>query len=397
MPRSVALVKVQDVSMQPLREAVEKALTLLGSPLDAIGPGDRVMIKPNITAENMPWQQGIVTNPHLVHAIIDLVNEHGPKEVAVCEATAVGLDVTKGFRYLGLDRITRATGARLVNLYDHPFVEVPGGGGLHHSVQISRPILEADYVINVPVMKTHVAATISVAMKNLMGIVSAEQKSRYHYFGLLDSIIQLNTLFKPDLIIADGSVAGEGNGPMANTGADFRTILAGTDCRALDVVSAKLMGFDPNEILILQKAAEAMGPLGLEDIEILGEPLEACTKQFKRCIQSFEPPPGIECDTSTACPACAGVLQLAVDRFAGSDAMEKIGPLRIVCGTRDCEPKPGEMIMAVGKCQAHMQNSGYSVPGCPPQVFLVADEIRSMLGLERIFGSKENFMFPDQD
>ena len=396
MRHTVSLVKTSGIETEPLRQAVERALSLIGSPLQAIGPDSRVIIKPNITADNLPWEQGIVTNPHLIRAIIELVMERGPKEVAVAEAIAVGLDVKKAYKYLGLDQIARETGAVLLDLYDHEFVPVPGQGGLHETIRISRPVLEADYVINVPVMKTHVAGTISVAMKNLMGVVSSEQKRRFHYYGLLDSIIQLNRLYQPDLTIADGSVAGEGNGPAANTAADFRHILASRDCRALDTVSARVMGFEPGRIKYLQMAAEAFGPLDLADIQVEGETLENCIKQFKPCAAQFTAPPGIECDTSSTCEECAGVLQLALDRFAGSEAVEKLKPLRIVCGPQDYEPQPGENVIVVGKCQAHMRNSGYFVPGCPPQVFLVADGVRELLGQERIFGGKEDFIFPDK-
>jgi uncharacterized protein (DUF362 family) len=396
MSHTVALVKTKGVMATELRPALEKALALLDDPLGAIRPGSTVLIKPNITADSLPWQEGIVTNPNLVRAIIDLVRQKNPKKVLVAEAIAVGLDVKKAYNFLGYDEIAGQAGAELVDLYDHDFVETPGGEGPHKSLQISRLVLEADYVINVPLIKSHVATTISVAMKNLMGTVSSEQKRRFHYYGLVDSIIQLNSLVKPDLHICDGTVAGEGNGPVANTPADFRTLLAGRDARALDMVCAQIMGFDPADIRFLRRAAQAWGPLGLDDIKVKGETLAACLKGFRPAAAAFDPPPGVECDTGAICDECAGVLQLAMARLEGDGDLEAVKPLRVVCGEKKYEPRPGEKVLAVGRCQAHMQGSGYFVPGCPPQVFLVADELRAMQGGKRIFGPREQFMFKDE-
>ena len=210
MTTKVSIVKTSGENIDSLRSAVRKALSLLGSPLDPIGPASSVVIKPNITADSISWQQGVVTNPHLIRAIAELVAEKKPKEILVAEAIACGLDVKKAYPFLGYDQIAQETGARLVDLYDQDFKQVAVNNAQYNScLEISRTVLEADFLINVPVMKAHVATGISVCMKNLMGTISVEQKKKFHFLGIAESILELNSVVKPNLCIADGTVAGE--------------------------------------------------------------------------------------------------------------------------------------------------------------------------------------------
>jgi uncharacterized protein (DUF362 family) len=394
MKEKVAIVDTGGEATQSLRKAVQHALDLLDSPLEDIDGGSTVVIKPNITADSISWRQGIVTNPHLVRAIIEIVAERNPREILIAEAIAVGLDVKKAYSYLGYDKIAKNTGARLVDLYDEVFVDVPvTGSNLHSSLQIAKTIIEADFLINVPVLKTHVAVGISVCMKNLMGTLSAEQKKKFHFFGVAESIIDLNTVVKPQLCIADGTVAGEGDGPMANSPVGFQTLLAGTDNRRVDTVCARVMGFEPDEIEILKICNDRWGALDETNFEVVGETISQTLRPFKHAAECVKPPAGIECTEGGACAACSGVIELALARAGQMDILEKLQPLRIVCGPDSSPPGGAENVLVVGKCISHLKESGHFVPGCPPQVFLVTDELREMAGVDRIFGCKDGYIF----
>ncbi|MHC4707793.1 MAG: DUF362 domain-containing protein [Planctomycetota bacterium] len=394
MNEKVAIVKTDGNDAAPLRDAVQHALDLLDSPLENVGPGSTVVIKPNITADSVSWRQGIVTNPNLVRAIIDLVAKRNPREIVIAEAIAVGLDVKKAYSFLGYDKIARATGSRLVDLYDEAFVDVPvTGSNLDSSLQIAKTIMDADFLINVPVMKTHVAVGISVCMKNLMGTISAEQKKRFHYFGVAESVVDLNSVVRPHLAIADGTVAGEGDGPMANEPVGFQTLLVGTDNRTVDTISAGVMGFEPNEIEILKICNDRWGALSAADIEVAGETLNQTVRPFKHAAESVKPPQGIECTEGGACAACTGVIELALARAEQMDILEQLKPLQIVCGPDSSPPGTAENVLVVGKCLSHLKDTATFVPGCPPQVFLITDELREMAGVDRIFGSKDGYIF----
>lgn len=394
MNKKVAIQRTGGTDIESLRNAVRQALDLLDSPLKNIGPGSTVVIKPNITADSISWRQGIVTNPHLVRAIIEIVAERNPREILIAEAIAVGLDVKKAYSYLGYDMIAKDSGARLVDLYDEVFVDVPvTGSNLHSTLQIAKTVLEADFLINVPVIKTHVAVGISVCMKNLMGTISAEQKKKFHYFGVAESVIDLNTVVKPQLCIADGTVAGEGDGPMANSPVGFQTLLAGTDNRRVDTVCARVMGFEPDEIEILKICNDRWGALDETNFEVVGETISQTLRPFKHAAECVRPPEGIECTEGGACAACSGVIELALARAGQMDILGKLQPLRIVCGPDSSPPGGAENVLVVGKCISHLKESGHFVPGCPPQVFLVTDELREMAGVDRIFGCKDGYIF----
>ena len=394
MTTKVSIVKTSGENIDSLRSAVRKALSLLGSPLDPIGPASSVVIKPNITADSISWQQGVVTNPHLIRAIAELVAEKKPKEILVAEAIACGLDVKKAYPFLGYDQIAQETGARLVDLYDQDFKQVAVSNAQYNScLEISRTVLEADFLINVPVMKAHVATGISVCMKNLMGTISVEQKKKFHFLGIAESILELNSVVKPNLCIADGTVAGEGDGPVANTPVGFKTLLAGTDARAIDIISAKVMGFEREEVEILSLADQRWGVLDDTDIQVVGERLDQVIRPFKRAAGSVSPPEGVVCEEGNACPACAGALELALKRAEQMGILDELKPLQIICGPDAGTGKSSGNTLVVGKCLAHLKDIGNYVPGCPPQVFLVTDELREMAGIDRIFGCKDGYIF----
>ena len=210
---------------------------------------------------------------------------------------------------------------------------------------------------------------------------------------MAESVTDLNSVVKPQLCIVDGTVAGEGDGPMANTPVGFETILAGTDSRTVDTICAKVMGFDLSEIEILNTCNSRWGSLDPADVKIVGETIDQIARPFKHAAESVKPPEGIDCAEGGACATCTGVLELALERARQMDILEKLKPLRIVCGPDSGTPDDGENILVVGKCLSHLSNSGRFVPGCPPQVFLVTDEMREMAGFDRIFGCKYGYIF----
>ena len=180
---------------------------------------------------------------------------------------------------------------------------------------------------------------------------------------------------------------------MANEPVGFQTILAGTDNRAVDTISAGLMGFEPDDVEILKLCNDRWGALSEADIEVVGESLKQSARPFKHAAETVKPPQGIECAEGGACAACTGVIELALARARQMDILEQLKPLRIVCGPDSSSAGTGENVLVVGKCLSHLKETGNFVPGCPPQVFLITDELREMAGVDRIFGSKDGYVF----
>ncbi len=398
MTPQVSIARAPGQDLDSLGGAVREALTQLGISLGNLVTGKRVLIKPNITADSVSWETGVVTNPNLVHAVVKEVLKHNPAEVTIAEAIAVGLDVGKAFCFLGYDRIADATGARLVDLYQQPFRSVSVPGGLRHSaLEVSAAVLDAECLIVVPVMKTHVAAGISVCMKCLMGTLSAEQKKKFHYAGLLESIVDLNAVIQPHLFIVDGTVAGQGDGPMANEPVGLSLVMAGRDACATDSVCAQVMGFEAGELGFLELARKTLGKPSAAECKVTGVPVSAAAVQFKRAASRVRERPGVRCVNGGACESCAGVVDLALGRMEAMGLLEKLPSLHIYLGPEAPMPEGKQPNVIIGRCLQLQSGRGRFVPGCPPQVFLVTDELREMAGLPRAFGAKEDYVFPDMD
>jgi uncharacterized protein (DUF362 family) len=143
-------------------------------------------------------------------------------------------------------------------------------------------------------MKTHQLATVTLGMKNLIGVYpgTVYQSVRGHMHdltsevdptGVAAAIVDMVRANKLGLVVVDGSMAMEGNGPSMGPLVKMDVIVAGTNPLATDMVAASLMGFEPREVPTFGWANKAgMHPASLEEIEIRGEPLASARRPFAR-------------------------------------------------------------------------------------------------------------------
>lgn len=401
MSTSVAIVKGRPgkepgKDLDEVRRMMGELFSLIGPASKAIPRNSRILIKPNLTAEENLWGRGILTGPVFVQALVEEVQKAGPAEVIVAEAIAIGLNTRKAFAANGYEEMARATGARLLDLYDGDFEEVKTAqDGLLKSVRISREVLRADFFINAPVLKTHFASTLSAAMKNLKGTTTYEEKKRFHYLGLNKAVAELNAVLKPHLTVADGLIAMEGDGPVAGSPVGLNVLLAGTDAVAVDTVAARIMDIDPTEVLALCLAqGMGYGVWNEREIQILGRSIEEVRRPFTRaCAPLHLDLEKIRFLDREACNACRNGLRLAISRLKNAGLLDKLPKLEISMGSRSRLSGPSECIqIPIGNCQKQYKHLPHYVPGCPPPAFLMADELREISGEGRKFGPKKNFV-----
>jgi ferredoxin len=165
-----------------------------------------------------------------------------------------------------------------VDLNQVPSVEVRLATG---PVRVARLCLEADLFLNLPKLKTHAEAGMSLALKSLIGCVSGADKRRVHA-DLPANIVALNEVIHPHLTIADALVVMEGNGPGDGTPRRADALVAATDPFALDLVAARLFCLDPAQIPYLA-AARGRGHLSAADFE--------ATERLTPLAQLAPPPP----------------------------------------------------------------------------------------------------------
>lgn len=289
MRELVSMVYCGDYDYQTVRKAVVDVLEPLGGMASFVGPGERVLLKPNMLAAKHP-EAAVTTHPMLVKAVAGLVREAGAT-VLVGDSPGLG-GYQRVAERTGIAAAAQEAGADLV-AFDEP-VELAGQGTFKR-IALARAYWEADRVINLPKLKTHEMMTMTCAVKNLFGAVVGTEKagwhlkagvSRQHFARLL---LEIYLLKKPALNIVDAVTAMEGDGPGSGTPRTMNVLLAGVNPVAVDSVAARLAGIPP-ELLHVEREAERMGLPGArrEEVEVIGEAPE------KRLSTPFVLPTGLD-------------------------------------------------------------------------------------------------------
>ncbi|TYQ18160.1 UNVERIFIED_CONTAM: uncharacterized protein (DUF362 family) [Acetivibrio alkalicellulosi] len=203
----VSLVKTDE----GIKEALNKSLELIGGIDNFINHDDVVMLKPNLNGTE--W----VTNIELVESLIQLLIEYGVKKIIIAESTFGNEKMTAMcFKKTGYLELSKKYNIELRNLNSSEIYELKVDKPLITDVlNVAKDILEADKIINIPIMKVHYATGITLSMKNLKGLLVREEKRRFHEVGLDKCIIDLNNSVKPTLNIVDCTTCMEKMGPPA--------------------------------------------------------------------------------------------------------------------------------------------------------------------------------------
>ena len=293
----VAVVKMIE---QRLDEAVARCVGLLGGLESVVPRGSRVLVKPNLVFP--PTDRGI-THPELIEAVVRLVAEASPREILIGEGSA-DVYTGQGFRFQGLARIAARYGARLVDLNWEEGVKTPVPEGLGREyIMLPKAVVESDVFISLPVFKLWGGSPLSLSLKNLIGLYGAryyghnkDSQQRAHIEGyalagevgrelgahqpdVATSICALNSVVKTDLAIIDGLEGGEGRGNWIR----LDTLIAGRNPLAADTVACHMAGVTAGEHPVFRLCAErGLGPINLDEIEVVGEPLERVSFELAR-------------------------------------------------------------------------------------------------------------------
>jgi len=377
----VSFVKGKDV-----KKITREAISLIGGLEQALKPGDTVLIKPNFGVD-LPSSTGGTTNPIVVITLIELAREAGAKRVIVGESSVVGYNAGEIFEFLGVRELFEKAGTELVNMdADESIqVKVPNGKNFE-KMRIHSTAWESDFIISVPVMKTHFQTVVSLGLKNMKGVLPDSMKKLSHRIGvkqhreefeLEQSILDLNSVIKPDLTVIDGIVAQEGYTPgspgVTGSPLPFDTVVAGFDPVATDATAAYLMGFDPMEVPLIRKAYErGLGEARLEMIQMVGTPVKRVKKKFRPA--SLE---GIHLTYEniklTAGKGCSGCRETTILALAGMKPEEvaRIGEAELLIGQQAAATSPEWKKILIGNCTRDLPYDGYRIEGCPPPSFYI--------------------------
>lgn len=275
----VALLQCPSYEPSNLKKQIQQALELIGG-WDKIKKNDRVMIKLNCVGP-FEKEKGITTHPEFVRALIQLVKEKTTQIIAGDNPATKDLIYT--LKKNGIYEVLLEEGVRIVSGKEGIKISSPHYQ-IYSEFEVSREMVDVDVLINVPKLKTHSFAYITVAQKNLFGLIYGLTKAAWHVrapnpyqFGnaiadLYDAVLYH---FKNKTIIhlCDGILGLEGEGP--STGGKpiaAQAILASMDAVSLDRVALAIMKLDPAKSFITQIAASRnLGVGELDKIEVVGQ------------------------------------------------------------------------------------------------------------------------------
>lgn len=319
----------QPLDSEGILAMVRRAVDLVGGMAAVVPDTARlVVIKPNIVMAMEP-ETGVITDPRLVRAVAILVHEVAPRaRLLVAEGAGAWISPSKreehgigvpllgrlfadmhedGFEVGGYREMVgelREKGLDIdcfdLNFDRHHTFRAPEGGMGMQSYDIAAAVIEADAWINCPVTKTH-GSKITCAMKNHVGLLpgmlygfskdsgTENHSGMLHYPSKIDEVIvDLWRLAEVDLNVVDGIIGRQAGGLKIGEPIRTNLVLAGRDPVAVDLVAAKLMGFNPDDMEFAELARQnGMGPGRYENVEVIGGEVEKLARRFKKAGKAY--------------------------------------------------------------------------------------------------------------
>ncbi len=245
---SVSLLSAHSYDLPLLQASLQQLLKPLGGIKSFVTPGQRVLLKPNLLTGSRPTKE-CVTRPEMVYCVAQLVKEAGGTPFlgdSPAFGTARGVALANGYgsimEELGLE-VVEFQGKR----YSHDSDQF-------NHLRLSKEAMDADVVINLPKVKSHVQLTLTLGVKNLFGCVPGKMKAWWHMEAGKDSdrfgemLVETARAIAPNLTIIDGIIAHKGNGPSNGEPRELGILGASGDVFALDCAMIELLKVSPSSI-----------------------------------------------------------------------------------------------------------------------------------------------------
>ncbi|NOZ27501.1 MAG: DUF362 domain-containing protein [Chloroflexi bacterium] len=250
-------------------ELTRRAIAALGGIERFVKKGDDVIVKPNICTAAHTYEYAATTNPQVVGAIVALCVAAGAKRVRVMDAPFSGTP-QQAYERSGIAQAVGEAGGvmEVMSPVKYKDTPIPQGKDIK-SWPIYQEIFQADVVIDVPIAKHHSLAGLTLAIKNLMGVIIPNGRGRFHR-NLHQRLADLATVVRPTLTIVDAVRILTAHGPTGGNLDDVKkmdTVIASSDIVAADAYATTLFGKKPSDIGYIVRAAE-MG-LGRMDLDAL--------------------------------------------------------------------------------------------------------------------------------
>jgi uncharacterized protein (DUF362 family) len=363
----VSIVKGTDAG-----EMVTEALSLIGGVNSLIKSNSTVVIKPNV---GHPFKDdtSVNTSTAVVSAVIKELRKAQPKEIILAEASARGCDTLECLEVSGIGKAAEQAGIdRIIDIKrEKDLIRIPirDARAAVTSVQLPRFILEADHIVNLPIFKSHVAMVFTCALKNIKGVVQDTTHFQMHQTDLAASIMDLWSVIRADLTIADLIRPAEGFGPHCALPTEFGCIVAGKDPVAVDATACRMVGLDISKVKTFEAARERnLGNVDPKKIEIRGKKIEEVFKKlWLPYMEGLDRWPEYDIQAEGACSSCQGLLAFTMERLKALGIYDKNKEISVLVGRKKGLPKKAvKDIILLGDCLKKWRGQGVYVAGCPP-------------------------------
>jgi hypothetical protein len=219
-------------------------------------------------------------------------------------------------------------------------------------------------------MKTHAMTLVTLGIKNSLGLLPEhEKKGRLHHEAIHQKLVDIMRVKKPVLVILDGIIAGEGQGPTFVEPVPLNMIMASTDTVALDAVASLIMGVDPFEVTTTRTAHTAgLGTADVSQIEVFGKQIDEIRRPFKRAVHSpIGVAPNAHIYVGGGCVVCQSIARFALDKMKMDGTIASAGDFSLAIGTDPpIPPDPQGKLILMGDCiPEKIRDEGIFLDGCP--------------------------------
>tara|TARA_B100000686_G_scaffold266633_1_gene281532 strand:+ start:232 stop:1197 length:966 start_codon:yes stop_codon:yes gene_type:complete len=284
MKSKVYIKKLDSYSLAKTESFIRDVVSRINGKNSLFSAGQKVLLKPNLLRGFIP-EQCVTTHPVIVEAMCRVLKDFSVNKITISDSPALG-SLEAVASKAGYDPIKKKYGVKITPLTDP--VPFENEEGVPH-LKISGCIKEFDHIINLPKVKSHCQMVMTLAIKNLFGLVIGKRKPVLHCLVQNDKIkfgkmlIDIARHVNPCFTVADGVHAMQGQGPIHGSPYPLGMLFASQDMTALDRVAAEILMF-PKVYSLEAARLKGYGNYDLEKIELPVEAnlLKLMATDFKR-------------------------------------------------------------------------------------------------------------------
>jgi uncharacterized protein (DUF362 family) len=366
----VIIMRCDEYDPEKIAGIIKAGMTELG-----IKPSGKILLKPNVVLAHQEVFPHAFTRKEFLDGVIAATREmaQDAEEIAVGERSGITIATRYNFKNAGYPEVFKKH--KIKTYYFDEVKQVPVSIKSEHTLRdnlfIPKPIVDCDFLINLPKFKAHPWCRLTLSLKNFIGIQDDRHRLVDHNQYLEHKIADLQAVIQPKFIAIDAITAGQ-RMMLTPTPFDMGAIVMGTNSCAVDTVGCHMVNVNPNDLIHLRFASErGFGPMDLAQIEVGGDfplaEMQEKTKDFQFCLERvddyFGDDSNLSCTVGTfpekhshdyCWGGCPGALQEAMHIFRGfyPDVEKDMQKVRYVVGKVDgpLDLAEGERVIFAGNC-----------------------------------------------